>query len=65
VDEHMIRVLATDGNPVQEMVVDYLIIAAGERYDFTLDTTTAPPLALGNYYMRLEGMGVSAFLAIT
>ena len=38
IDEHKLTVIATDGSFVQPVVVDYIIIHSGERYDFLLKT---------------------------
>ena len=38
IDEHKLKVIATDGSFVQPVVVDYIIIHSGERYDFLLET---------------------------
>ena len=38
IDEHKLKVIATDGSFVQPVFVDYIIIHSGKRYDFLLKT---------------------------
>ena len=37
IDNHKLRVIATDGHFIQPVEVDYIIVHSGERYDFILE----------------------------
>ncbi len=51
IDGHKLTVIATDGNLVQPVVTDYIILFSGERYDFLL---TANETGQSDYWMRAE-----------
>ena len=38
IDEHQLKLIATDGHFVDETPLDFIIIHSGERYDFVLET---------------------------
>ena len=38
IDEHQLKLIATDGHFVNETPLDFIIIHSGERYDFVLET---------------------------
>lgn len=38
-------VVATDGSPIEPIVVDSLITLPGERYDVVMDATTLPEIS--------------------
>lgn len=38
------RVIATDGSPIEPIVVDSLVAYPGERYDVVMDATTVPEI---------------------
>ncbi|KAH9505403.1 hypothetical protein Btru_057180 [Bulinus truncatus] len=52
VDNHTLEIIASDGQPVEPLVVDAFNIFAGERYDFILTANQT----VGNYLMRVRGM---------
>ena len=39
VDNHKLKVMATDGYLVEPAEVDYIALHSGERYDFLLEAT--------------------------
>ena len=51
IDEHTLTVIATDGMPVQPVEVQYIIIHAGERYDFLLNTKSADETSSTSNFM--------------
>uniref|UniRef100_A0A0B7AYM5 Plastocyanin-like domain-containing protein n=2 Tax=Arion vulgaris TaxID=1028688 RepID=A0A0B7AYM5_9EUPU len=48
IDEHTLQVVATDGHPIQPVVVESLILNPGERYDIILVANQS----VGNYWIR-------------
>ena len=56
IDGHKLKLIATDGAFVEPQDVDYIIIHAGERYDFILETKTAP--TQNQYKIRAETLEV-------
>ena len=52
---HKLTVIATDGHFIEPVEVDYIIIHAGERYDFILNTAQTP----GNYLIRAQTLEVA------
>ena len=52
IDHHKLHVIATDGNNVVTRIVDYILIASGERYDFWIEADD--PANLGLYWIRAE-----------
>ena len=61
VDEHQLRVIATDGYLVQPVTADYIIISSGERYDFLLPTKNSSQLKLAgktNFWIRAELLAI-------
>lgn len=55
VDRHRLNLIATDGFLLEPIPVDYIIIHAGERYDFVLEANQTD----GNYWMRAETLEVN------
>ena len=55
VDGHRLRVIASDGQDICPMDVDYISAETGERYDFLVHTNATP----GNYWIR--GGSVTSF----
>ena len=55
IDEHQLTVIATDGVFIEPVMVDFIIIHSGERYDFLLNTI-AP--AGRNYWIRAQTLEV-------
>lgn len=53
IDDHKLHLMASDGQFVERVTVDYIIIHSGERYDFILRTKEVTG-ADGNYWMRAE-----------
>ncbi|XP_046744388.1 laccase-1-like [Diprion similis] len=53
VEEHKLTVIATDGQPVEPIVVDSIVLFAGERYDFMIcaNQTSQP------YWMQMRALG--------
>ena len=54
IDDHNLTLVATDGYFIEPILVDYIIIHTGERYDFLLEANQAP----NNYLMRFETLEV-------
>ena len=54
VDEHQLRVIATDGYLIQPLSTDYIIISSGERYDFLLQAKNSSELEKTNFWIRAE-----------
>ena len=57
IDGHNLTVVATDGHWIEPVVVDFIIIHSGERYDFFLDAQQGDD-GLDNYWMRAETLEV-------
>ncbi|XP_071484318.1 uncharacterized protein [Diadema antillarum] len=51
VDHHELTVIATDGAPIDPLVVDRITIFSGERYDFVLDANQEKD----SYWIRVAG----------
>ena len=62
IEDHKLRVLATDGQIVHLTgPLDYIIVHSGERYDFILDTKEEIPSGEnGNYWIRAETLEVAS-----
>lgn len=43
--DHKLTVIATDGVPIEPIVVDSIIALPGERYDVVMDATTLPEIS--------------------
>ena len=56
IDEHNLTLIATDGHFIKHLTVDFIIIHSGERYDFLLETKSAPTK---NFFIRAETLEVS------
>ncbi|KAL8625054.1 hypothetical protein ACOMHN_012063 [Nucella lapillus] len=52
IDNHVIKIIATDGTPVEPFEVDSLNLFAGERFDFVLTASRQ----VGNYWIRVRGL---------
>ncbi|XP_065567197.1 uncharacterized protein LOC136031488 isoform X1 [Artemia franciscana] len=52
IDNHTMKVLASDGYPIVPIEVDAITIAAGERYDFVINANQTPD----NYWIRFHGL---------
>ena len=52
---HKLNVMASDGHLLVPTEVDYLIVHAGERYDFILTADKS----LGNYLIRAQVLGIA------
>lgn len=55
VDNHMLRMIASDGYDFQEFHAESFIINPGERYDFILDASQG----YGNYWVRAVSLEVN------
>ena len=51
IDQHTLRVIATDGHFITPVDVDFIIVHSGERYDFLVDTNNISP---NNYWIRAQ-----------
>ena len=51
IDQHILRVIATDGHFITPVDVDFIIVHSGERYDFLVDTNNISP---NNYWIRAQ-----------
>ena len=56
IDEHDLTLIATDGHFIKPLTVDFIIIHSGERYDFLLETKSAPTK---NFFIRAETLEVN------
>lgn len=54
IDDHKLHLIATDGQFIERVAVDYIIIHTGERYDFILRTKDDVGKGEGNYWIRAE-----------
>ncbi|XP_046632663.1 laccase-like [Daphnia pulicaria] len=52
VDNHTLLVIASDGNDIQPIEVDSVVIDAGERYDFVVNADQE----ISSYWIRLHGL---------
>ena len=52
IDEHNMTIIATDGKPVESVVVQSIVIYAGERFDFILEANQP---ATRNYWIKAKG----------
>ena len=50
IDNHKLKVMATDGYLIQPVEVDYIAIQSGERYDFLLEANKTS----ANYWIKAE-----------
>lgn len=55
IDNHTLLVISTDGNNLQPIEVESILLTSGERYDFIV---TANQL-VGSYWMRVQGQAAS------
>ncbi|KAJ9592215.1 hypothetical protein L9F63_001216, partial [Diploptera punctata] len=53
VEDHSLKLIATDGHSVKPVQVDYLEIASGERYDFVIEAKRE----VRSYWIVARGMG--------
>ena len=51
IEDHKLIVIATDGQFIEPVTVDYIIIHSGERYDFLLKTKEANQLSTTRQFM--------------
>ena len=51
IDNHKLRVIATDGHFITPVTVDYIIVHSGERYDFLVETFNQQETM---FYIRAE-----------
>ena len=56
IDGHQLTVIATDGSLVQPRITDFIIVHAGERYDFLL---TANATGQTSFWIRAETLEIS------
>lgn len=56
IERHQLTIIATDGAPVEPLVVDCFISHSGERYDFILNTLTDPNIS--EVFIRLRAVPV-------
>ena len=52
VDDHQLKMIASDGVPFFPKVVESFLIFAGERFDFVIEAKQA----VGNYWIRARGL---------
>ena len=55
IDGHQLTVIATDGVFIEPVMVDFIIIHSGERYDFLLNTSAPEE----NYWIRAKTLEVN------
>ncbi|XP_060077747.1 uncharacterized protein LOC132557276 [Ylistrum balloti] len=56
VDHHRLTVVASDGFEIQPVVAESFIVAAGERFDFEINTNQT----IGSYWIRAETIEVNS-----
>ena len=56
IDDHKLKVIATDGFFIEPIETDYIIINAGERYDFLLETNQK---RMDDFLIRAETLEVN------
>ena len=56
IDNHTLKVMATDGYLVEPVELDYIAIESGERYDFLLEENQE----IGDYWIRAQTFEVIA-----
>uniref|UniRef100_T1JM48 Laccase n=1 Tax=Strigamia maritima TaxID=126957 RepID=T1JM48_STRMM len=52
IDDHSIKVIASDGSPIKPVDVESIVIYSGERFDFILKANQK----VKNYWMRIRGL---------
>ncbi|XP_070546850.1 uncharacterized protein [Ptychodera flava] len=57
IDDHMLKVIASDGFDVEPEDFDYIILSPGERYDFVLQTKCDPEVT--EYLIRADELAFS------
>ena len=57
IDEHILRMISSDGYDFKEFHAESFIINPGERYDFILDANKP----YGNYWVRAVSLEVSRY----
>ena len=57
IDSHNLRVIATDGHFIEPVLVDFLIVHSGERYDFIPERKN-PQETTRKYWIRAETLEV-------
>ncbi|XP_045182606.2 uncharacterized protein LOC123541253 [Mercenaria mercenaria] len=50
VDGHKLKVVATDGNDIEPITADFVIMHSGERFDIVIEASEA----VGNYWIRAD-----------
>ena len=55
INDHNLKVMATDGHLVEPVEVDYIYIHSGERYDFLVEANQE----IDNYWMRAETIEIN------
>ncbi|KAI8514095.1 hypothetical protein Bbelb_084190 [Branchiostoma belcheri] len=50
IDQHALRVVASDGHDINPLAVDAIIVSPGERFDFEIDAGASP----NSYWIRAE-----------
>lgn len=55
IDNHTLLVISTDGNDLQPIEVESILLTSGERYDFILEANQLT----GNYWMRAQGQAAA------
>lgn len=53
IDNHKLTLIATDGNPVEPVELDSIMLSAGERYDFVVETKST----IANNFIKFRGEG--------
>ncbi|KAB0803227.1 hypothetical protein PPYR_00197 [Photinus pyralis] len=61
VKNHALTVIASDGEPLQPVQVDRIILTSGERYDFIIHTDNEP----GHYDIEVQAVGLCTDLGIS
>ncbi|KAL5274167.1 hypothetical protein ACFFRR_000750 [Megaselia abdita] len=51
IDNHTLLVISTDGNDLQPIEVESILLTSGERYDFVLEANQM----MGNFWIRAQG----------
>ncbi|XP_046415745.1 oxidoreductase ptaE-like [Neodiprion fabricii] len=59
IQDHNMTLIATDGQPIEPVVVDALVTYAGERYDFVIETKNASSEGSA-FWIHVRGLGLCA-----
>lgn len=62
--DHKLTVIATDGSPIEPIVVDSLVASPGERFDVVMDATTVPEISNTQFKIGFSSIFVCLGIAL-